>query len=402
MISKWLAHIAVAFQTFRSNPLHTLLSTLGIVIGVAALVAILALIDGLEQFGRQQLERTTDLQSIQVMSKTEDRENGVVIKRTEYPLLNESFLDRLINRLGDEATVTMYQEKSSWITWAEDTARHAALIYEMAGTIPALDTGLLAGQLALSDARHIVVNNSLLHYFPDKKRDELIGQAIYVGPDTCIISGIVRYARARGGLLIFRQLQPSSDRHGHPPQMLIHVNAIEQVATVQTKVEALLREQYPESGDGFIVLNNSYRVDQATQGILLFKLIMAFITGISVLVGGIGIMNVLLMSITERTREIGIRKAMGARKKDIANQFLAEAVGLSLIGSLLGMVLGMILVRLALPLIKTIVKAPFGVVFDPATLLIIFGLALVIGIAFGTYPAMRAARLTPVDAIRHE
>ena len=113
-------------------------------------------------------------------------------------------------------------------------------------------------------------------------------------------------------------------------------------------------------------------------------------------------MNVLLMSITERTREIGIRKAMGARKKDIANQFLAEAVGLSLIGSLLGMVLGMILVHLALPLIKTIVKAPFGVVFDPATLLIIFGLALVIGIGFGTYPAMRAARLTPVDAIRHE
>ncbi|HQU52293.1 MAG TPA: FtsX-like permease family protein, partial [Saprospiraceae bacterium] len=100
--------------------------------------------------------------------------------------------------------------------------------------------------------------------------------------------------------------------------------------------------------------------------------------------------------------EIGIRKALGARKRDISNQFLAEAVGLSLIGSLLGMILGMLMVQIALPLIKKVIKAPFGIVYNPSTLLIIFILALLIGIIFGTYPALRAARLTPVDAIRHE
>ena len=402
MFSKWIAHIAVAFQTFRSNPLHTLLSTLGIVIGVAALVAILSLIDGLEQFGRQQLERTTDLQGIQVMSKTDDRENGVVIKRDEYPLLDEAFLDLLVHHLGDQATVTMYQEKSNWISWPQDTTRHAALVYQLAGTIPALDTGLIAGKLALPDEKQVVVNNKLLMYFPETRRDDLIGKKIFLGSDTCVIGGIVRYARARGGLLVFRKLLPSMDRHDFPPQILIHVNTIENVAVIQKQVEALIREHYPDNSGDFVVLNNTFRVDQATQGILLFKLIMAFITGISVLVGGIGIMNVLLMSITERTREIGIRKALGARKRDISNQFLAEAVGLSLIGSLLGMILGMLMVQIALPLIKKVIKAPFGIVYNPSTLLIIFILALLIGIIFGTYPALRAARLTPVDAIRHE
>jgi putative ABC transport system permease protein len=113
-------------------------------------------------------------------------------------------------------------------------------------------------------------------------------------------------------------------------------------------------------------------------------------------------MNVLLISVTERTAEIGVRKAVGANKRDIILQFLSESITISLFGSLLGLVLGILGTMAIVPIVKSMTGVPFQAAYTLNTLMIISILSVVVGIVFGTYPAMRAARLDPVEAIRRE
>ena len=129
---------------------------------------------------------------------------------------------------------------------------------------------------------------------------------------------------------------------------------------------------------------------------MLFRSVLGSIAAISLVVGGIGIMNIMLATVTERTREIGIRRALGAKKKDIITQFLVETVVLSVGGGLIGVVVGVLTPLLVSQLtdMKTIVT--------PASVLISFGISGAVGVVFGIYPASRAAALDPIEALRHE
>src|SRR5262249_24448340 len=137
-------------------------------------------------------------------------------------------------------------------------------------------------------------------------------------------------------------------------------------------------------------------IEQAEKAQRLFSRVLGAIAGISLLIGGIGIMNIMLSTVTERTREIGIRRALGAKRRDIGQQFLVETMTLSSLGGLLGIVAGIVL--------SWLVDKFFGfrTIFAPWAAVLAFAVSLVVGLIFGTYPAYRAARMDPIEALRHE
>ncbi|MBI2177098.1 MAG: ABC transporter permease [Candidatus Tectomicrobia bacterium] len=167
----------------------------------------------------------------------------------------------------------------------------------------------------------------------------------------------------------------------------------------ETQIRALLRQRHSlqsSQDDDFMIRNLSDVLQAREESSKVMTFLLAAIASVSLLVGGIGIMNIMLVSVTERTREIGLRMAVGAKKRDILSQFLVEALALSLAGGLIGVILGlggsMAISRFA----------GWPVLILPDSVLLAFGFAGAVGIFFGFYPARKAARLNPIDALRYE
>ncbi|HEX9441041.1 MAG TPA: FtsX-like permease family protein, partial [Roseiflexaceae bacterium] len=172
------------------------------------------------------------------------------------------------------------------------------------------------------------------------------------------------------------------------------------MTSIQTRVSALLRERHHLKADGsaddFRFFNQTELLSSLTTVTSLLTAFLAAVAGISLLVGGIGIMNIMLVSVTERTREIGLRKAVGARGQDILMQFLVEALVISLAGGLIGLALGG-LIALSVTLTGLLTAT-----VSMSAVLLAVGFSLAVGLFFGIWPARRAAKLNPIDALRYE
>ncbi|HNS06119.1 MAG TPA: FtsX-like permease family protein, partial [Candidatus Saccharicenans sp.] len=184
----------------------------------------------------------------------------------------------------------------------------------------------------------------------------------------------------------------------------IDVEAISSDMTdeAQRQIEELMRERHriaPGADDDFQVRNMTDVAESAAQSSQIMTILLGSIAGISLIVGGIGIMNIMLVSVTERIREIGIRLAVGAREKDILLQFLIEAIVLSVGGGLIGIIIGIGVSRLMkyVPTFEGITT-----VVTPGSILLAFLFSASVGIFFGYYPARKASRLDPIEALRYE
>jgi putative ABC transport system permease protein len=177
-------------------------------------------------------------------------------------------------------------------------------------------------------------------------------------------------------------------------EVTVAVDRLERVSPVAEAIKQLLAHTHKKKDYEVVVPLELLRRAERTKQI--FNLVLGSIAAISLLVGGIGIMNIMLASVTERTREIGIRRALGAKRRDIVTQFLVETVLLSGAGGVLGVALGMMIPYAVTRFagMKTIIT-----LWSP---LLAFGISALVGIVFGLYPALRAARMDPVEALRHE
>ena len=191
-------------------------------------------------------------------------------------------------------------------------------------------------------------------------------------------------------------------RLSHWPNLrsiLVSATSLKDIPTAQAQISELLRMRHkiqPYDADDFTIRNQTDLAATATATTEILTILLASIASVSLLVGGIGIMNIMLVSVTERTREIGIRMSIGARSRDILTQFLIEALVLSLLGGVIGIILG----TTGSSIISKIAKWP--TIVTPFSIILSFGFSIAIGIFFGFYPARKAALLNPIDALRYE
>jgi len=185
--------------------------------------------------------------------------------------------------------------------------------------------------------------------------------------------------------------------------MVVHVKDAGRIEEAKEQISNYLREQHQieQDADGnyqddFDMTTRNDILGQQQDAARTFSLLLAAMATVSLLVGGIGIMNVMMVSVTERTREIGVRLAVGAKQRDIVRQFLLESILISASGGLVGIVVGILVIPLAAVLNQGVA------LLYPGSIPLAFGVAVLIGIVFGLYPAIRAARLDPIEALRYE
>jgi ABC-type antimicrobial peptide transport system permease subunit len=234
-----------------------------------------------------------------------------------------------------------------------------------------------------------------------------VGQRLRVKKVSCEVIGVLEpkgqsgFGSDRDDIIVMplrtfqRRIAGSTDVRS------IYVSAQDGVATakVQGDIERLLRERRaigPREDDDFTVRDLKQIAETRTQTTSVLTTLLGAVAGVSLLVGGIGIMNIMLVSVTERTREIGIRLAIGAQESQVLLQFLVESVVLSLFGGVTGILLGLGLAALA----TRAMDIPFPV--DPFIIILAFSFSAAVGVIFGFFPARRAARLDPIEALRHE
>ncbi|HZY78987.1 MAG TPA: FtsX-like permease family protein [Cyclobacteriaceae bacterium] len=405
MLKKILSSFLLAFHNIRSHFFHTLLSVLGIVIGVAALVSILSLIDGMEDFAKKQITETTSLNSITINPNAYKKVNGVRIRKDTFAILKYDDYSELKSVLTKPCSLNYMSSFAG--TTKTDGAEVGTLFFGLGS--PALHHYIkvtvgepLTADDIISSAKEAMVNEGFVKAMDSTLTfAKAIGRRVIVKNRELTIVAVISDNSNDPHLAFPLTLMTAQELRDSPPSITIEATVITDVADLKSQVHEWINKKYKDGSD-FVVFTNEMRVEQATKGFLLFRIVMGLIVGISVVVGGIGIMNVLLISITERTVEIGIRKAVGANRRDIILQFLAESVTVSVFGSVIGLIFGVLGTMAVVPIISSVSRIPFYANYTADTLIVVSVLAVVLGIIFGTYPAIRASRLDPVEAIRHE
>ena len=403
--------ITVALGQLRTNKLRSFLTLLGIMIGVAAVIGIVSLGEGLRRTIMGQFAQSGGATTVLINPPQQwVRKDGRWVRRSWEEHLTTDDLKAFHEETDEIRTAVPGVGGSAQLQYGKTTINS-----RFTGTSESFNEGyswpvemgrILTAEDVLYSRKVCIIGRTV---FKDlfQSRDAL-GEEIKINGERYTVVGVleerVRFGRDQGNevYIPYTTAQKRFTGNRHVYGITLFVETLEAVDEVAKAVRRVLRRRH-EHGEEFRVRTSQNRMEEVNKIIGIMKMVAGGIAGISLLVGGIGIMNIMLVSVTERTREIGIRKALGAKPGHLLFQFVTEAVVLSLAGGALGIVLGMGFGLGIEQLIRSFdPDTPFASIVSFQSILWALLFASTIGIFFGVYPAFKAARMDPVEALRHE
>jgi putative ABC transport system permease protein len=406
--------VKIALSSLRANKLRTILTMLGIIIGVASVVALMAIGNG------AQVAITSQISSIgsNLLTVFPGQRRGpgpAAVQSQGLTLADAEALLKPGALPGAAIIAPVYQNGAQVVAGANNTQSSVVGVTPSFFTVRNLTVkrGLIFTESQADGLRAVAVLGGNV-------AEDLFGLATPVGK-TIRIKGqtfqVIGVLEKKGGsgfgsvddqlfvplgvaqLKLFgaRSADTSSPRVSN---IAVQVANADQMAEVSAQITTIMRKQHRLKADGseddFSVFNQADVLSSLNQITSILTAFLGAIAGISLLVGGIGVMNIMLVSVTERTKEIGLRKAVGARRRDILQQFLTEALVVSLLGGIIGLLLGG-LISFGVGLTGLITP-----VVTPSAMMLALGFSMAVGLFFGIYPARRAARLRPIEALRYD
>ncbi len=397
--------VRLAIARLSTGRLRTVLTMLGIIIGVASVVALVSVAQGATSGINSRLEGLgTNLLTVNPGSTTSGATRGAFGSATTLTVDDATAISKLPGvaavapQLSTSALVVAGSENTTTSIIGTNQDYLYVRAYDMwQGSFlngASVDDSLRVAVLGATTADTLGLNASS------------IGSTITIKGIPFTVIGIMQ---AKGGagfqspddevlipISTARQLLVGTSS---VQAIGVSVASVSQMESVKTEITTLLEQRHDIAAGGtddFTIQDQSQLLSATSSVSTFLTMLLAGIASISLIVGGIGIMNIMLVSVRERTREIGIRKAIGARGRDILLQFLIEALALSVAGGLIGIALGVV------ASVGITLLAGWSVAFNPLTLIVPLVFSLVVGVIFGVWPARQAARLDPVVALRYE
>ncbi len=410
-------NLAVGADALRIHPVRTLLSVLGILIGSAALVATMAVSDGLLVFAREQVQRELSVQVVTVSPRTAYRENGEWKAVRDYPVFTTADANALLEQVEGARASTLVLGGGGSATHRGE--RRSTSLTLGSASLPdfgklELGAGRFYSATEAERNRPVVVINYALarELHPGGNPFDMVDREIRLNDRTRRVIGVLAATgfeneeepscSAIAPIRAARTLLPRRPGVRPAPTIQVLAASLEDVDRVEAGIHEWLSRRWPDWPRRVRVAVGREQLQEVERGFLLLKVFVGALVGISLLVGGIGIMNVLLAAVTERTREIGIRKSVGARGSDIRMQFLTESVAIALAGSVAGLVVGFVIAIAVTAVFRALTNAPVTPVLSWQSVVIATVSSSFVGLVFGTYPARRAAKLSCIAAIAHE
>jgi putative ABC transport system permease protein len=398
--------IRVALAALRANKLRSLLTMLGIVIGVGAVIAMVALGNGASNAVRDRIARlgTTVLQ----INPQRIQQGGIGTMSTAKLTMDD--VKSIVERCPNVVAVNQQQDRSLQVVWKNRNTNvqvtgTAANFLEVRGFSMA-DGRMFTLADDVARARVAVLGADVLPLLGVTTPEAIMGEAIRIAGRQFVVIGVM----ARKGTTGFgdadeQVLIPFStgrfqvfgtDRIN---DIWAHVDSEDSLPSAMAEIQTAIRRSHrlrQDQPNDFSIRNQADLLGVLSETTATFTALLAGIAAVSLLVGGFGIMNFMLVSVTERTREIGIRKALGATRRSILLQFLVEAVVLCIAGGAIGVAMG--------AGASILLSQSFGwnAAIDMNAIIIAFAFAATVGVVFGVWPARRAAVLDPITALRYE
>lgn len=397
-----LSAFKVAYRAIESNKIRSILTTLGIIIGVAAVICLVAVTQGAEKMIEDQL---TSLGGNSFIVKTGKR--GVGSQEKAYILTPKDA--EAIGELEMVTHVSPIIDLGQQIIWGSQDWYSLVLgvgpdFVNINDWYP--DSGNFFNNQDVAEAARVCILGKTVasNLFGSENP---AGQTVRINKNIFNVIGVMSsLGQTSGGrdqddvvLIPYTTFQKSIKAINQVESISVSVRTSEDIPIAETQIINLLRERHrygTDEEDSFYIKSQLSIINRIFAISRIMTILLASVASISLIVGGIGIMNIMLVSVSERTREIGIRMAVGAKEKDILVQFLIEAVLLSLAGGAIGILIGILGSQIASYFTN------WPVVISLGATLLAFSVAAIIGIFFGIYPARKASKLDPIEALRYE